>query len=32
MYEIWTKRNYKLEKIEETEEIKNIKIYYILVN
>ena len=27
MYEIWTKRNYKLEKIEETEKIKNIKIY-----
>ena len=27
MYEIWVKRNYKLTKIEETDEIKNINIY-----
>ena len=27
MYEIWTKRNFNLEKIEETEAIKGIKTY-----
>ena len=27
MYEIWTKQNFKLKQIEETEQIKNIHLY-----